>query len=261
MLANPNDRDVLAKAQLLRREATEMMMKAARGGRIAPNPIPFPQPFPELGRVPAIDRGRLGVRMERVPAIAADQLGLEPNVGIAINFVTPGSPAEKAGLKVNDIILEFAGKPVSDNTEEFARRVTDVKANEKVDLVVLRKGKKVDVKGVQLPDVPRREVPRPAPFAFPELPQLNPLPIPNPVAVPDGFDSVSYTSTGDSFALKAKKGALTFALSGALNADGTAVLKKAVIEGDGVMHTSDQIDKLPAEFQRDAAQLLKTVKP
>jgi S1-C subfamily serine protease len=40
---------------------------------------------------------------------------------------------------------------VTDNAEDFIARVNGVKAGEKVDLVLLRKGKKVEVKGVELP--------------------------------------------------------------------------------------------------------------
>lgn len=256
MLAGNRDPESRAKAQKMLAEATDMLNKAIRGGIVQPVPLPI---FPDNGRFPANDRGRLGVRMERVPAVAADQLGLEPNVGIAINFVAPGSPAEKAGLKVNDILVEFAGKPVSDNTEEFARRVADVKANEKVDLVVLRKGKKVDVKGVELPAAPRPEFPRPAPLpfpAFPELPQLKPLPA--PVAVPDGFDSVSYTSNGDSFTLKAKKGDTTYTISGAFDAAG-APTARTVAFSEGNTSVELAADKLPDARRAEIEKLLKTV--
>lgn len=260
MLAGNRDPEARAKAQKMLLEATEMLNKALRGGGVAvPNPVPLPG-FPDLGRPVALDRGRLGVRMERVPPIAADQLNLEPNVGIAVSFVAPGSPAEKAGLKVNDIIVEFAGKPVGDNTEEFVRRVTEVKANEKVDLVVLRKGKKVDVKGVELPAGPvRPDVrPRPAPLPFPELPQLRPLPFPNPVAVPDGFDSVSYTTRGDSFTLKAKKGDTTYTITGAFDAAG-APTARAVTFTEGNTSAELAADKLPDARRREVDALLKSV--
>ena len=112
--------------------------------------------------------------MDRVPAVAAEQLGLEPNTGIAVSLVLADSPAEKAGLKVHDIILEFAGKPVTDNTEDFARRVSEVKAGAKVDLVLLRKGKKVEVKGVELPEGnPLREPPLLNPGRLPVFPPNN----------------------------------------------------------------------------------------
>jgi serine protease Do len=162
---------------------------------------------------------------------------------------------------VNDIILAFAGKPVSDNAEEFARRVMEVKANEKVDLVVLRKGKKVEVKGVELPAVPvRPEFPRPAPVPFPavpfpELPQLK------PVGVPDGFDSVSVSTNNETgFTLKAKKGAQTYVLTGAFDDEGDPRPTSIKIsEGDTTVEVP-KLKDLPKERQTEVNQLLKVLR-
>lgn len=182
ILKDPNDPEARKEAMKLQAEAAELMLKAARGlagganglGGVPGMPVPFP------------DRARLGIRLERVPQIASEQLGLEPNTGIAVSLVQPGSVAEKAGLKVHDIILEFAGKAVTDDTEEFIRRVNAVKVGEKVDLVLMRKGKKVEVKGVELPAAPAFRPPQPGPNADPARPmKLLPLPPPPvPVAPP-----------------------------------------------------------------------------
>ena len=217
MVQNPRDPKAREQMQKLIAEANELMLKAAGGAGAVPllpgiggaggGVAPIMPAFPEFGRIP--DRARLGVRIERLPAVAVEQLGLEPNTGIAVSLVTPNSAAEKAGLKVHDIILEFAGKPVTGNTEEFIRRVNEVKTGEKVDLVVLRKGKKVDVKGVEMPEAAKQParpgfqpLPLPAlplPGLLPELPNDQPvdpvappvpqpippmLPLPQPVPVP-----------------------------------------------------------------------------
>lgn len=147
LLKDPNDPAALKEAQRLQAEAAELMLKMARGGGGLVVPA---FPGADFARVP--DRARLGIRLERVPPVATEQLGLEPNTGVVVTMVVAGSPAEKAGLKVHDIILEFAGKVVTDNTEDFVARVNDAKAGAKIDLVVLRKGKKVEVKGVELQD-------------------------------------------------------------------------------------------------------------
>jgi serine protease Do len=185
MLKNPNDPEAIKEGQKLRREAAELLLKAAAGGGgglggLGGLPAPlFPNDF---GRVP--ERARFGIRMDRVPAVAVEQLGLEPNMGIVVAMVLPNTPAEKAGLKVHDIILEFAGKAVTDNTDDFIRRVNEVKVGQKIDIVVLRKGKKVDVKGVELPDMkqgrvldqPAKPLPRPVVPNFPD--NLGGLPLP-----------------------------------------------------------------------------------
>jgi hypothetical protein len=169
MLADPTD----PNAQKLQAELLDLMQKAAGGGvgglQMVPDFGGRAAGFPDFGRIP--DRARFGIRLAQVPAVAAEQLGLEPNTGIAVTMVVAGSAAEKAGLKVHDIILEFAGKPVTDNTEDLVRRVNEVKAGEKIDLVLMRKGKKVEVKGVELPEQPGR-----VPPALPNRANPNRLP-------------------------------------------------------------------------------------
>ncbi len=94
--------------------------------------------------------GRLGVRIERPSAVMADQLDLPKDQGIVIAGVTEDSPAAKAGLKANDILLELDGKPVSSNVGEFMKQVQGLKADESVRAVVLRKGKKVTIRGLKV---------------------------------------------------------------------------------------------------------------
>ncbi len=114
----------------------------------------FANPKP-MRVVPIPERARLGIRLERLSPVVIEQLGLEGN-GVGIAAVVNGSPAEKAGLKAHDIVVEFAGKAVSDDPADLIRRVNEAKAGARVDLVVLRKGKKVEVKGIDLAGPPTR---------------------------------------------------------------------------------------------------------
>lgn len=285
MVKNPRDPEAIKEQQKLLAEANELMMKAIRnmgGGRLAP----MPPLFPNMGLIP--DRVRLGIRMERIPALAVEQLGLEPNMGIAVSMVMPGSAAEKVGLKVHDIILEFAGKPVSDNLEDFVRRVNEVKVGEKVDIVVLRKGKKVEMKGVELPEAAKRPAPLvnpalplpgllpeqpgkqlPLPGVLPDLPVNPALPV-NPLALapkltvrglPAGFNNVNVTVQNGAFKLTATKGETKFTLTGATGADGGVTLENATIERDGKTQTADSLDKLTGDDRADVEKLLKTFNP
>jgi Trypsin-like serine proteases, typically periplasmic, contain C-terminal PDZ domain len=70
---------------------------------------------------------------------------------LVIDQVVADSPAAKGGIKNNDILLEFNGKPVPNNVQEFVRSIHDIKADSKVDAVVLRKGKKETIKGLTCP--------------------------------------------------------------------------------------------------------------
>ena len=87
-------------------------------------------------------RGYLGIAMVQLTAELAEGLGLAENTkGVAVSQVFEDSPAEEAGIKHNDVIVEFEGQPV-ENGNEFRSRVAMLKPGTKVKLVVLRDGKR-----------------------------------------------------------------------------------------------------------------------
>ncbi len=49
----------------------------------------------------------LGVQVTSVPALVTAQLGLTPGMGLAVERVVSGSPAERAGLRRYDILTKF----------------------------------------------------------------------------------------------------------------------------------------------------------
>jgi serine protease Do len=61
-----------------------------------------------------VQRGMLGVGIQPVTSELAQGLGLKEIRGVVINSVTPGGPADKAGLKTGDVILQVNGKDVND---------------------------------------------------------------------------------------------------------------------------------------------------
>jgi serine protease Do len=61
-----------------------------------------------------VRRGQLGVQIAPVTSDVAESLGLKQVSGVIVASVTPGSAAERAGLKRNDIIMSFNGQPVQD---------------------------------------------------------------------------------------------------------------------------------------------------
>ena len=63
----------------------------------------------EHGRV---ERGLLGVQVGQVDRELAEALNLDRTVGALVNEVNAGSAAEKAGIQVGDVILEFDGVEV-----------------------------------------------------------------------------------------------------------------------------------------------------
>lgn len=136
-----------------RREVERNMAEVRRGG--IPTPLPLP-PTPRLLRFP--QQGRLGVSVDRPGEVLVEHLNLDKNTGLVIIDVVPESPAAKAGLKQNDILVEFGGKAVPNNPPEFARMIEDAKADTPFDVTIIRKGKKETLQGVSLPEVraPRR---------------------------------------------------------------------------------------------------------
>jgi aminopeptidase YwaD len=65
--------------------------------------------------------------------------------GMRLAGVSPGSPADSAGLKVGDVIVEFDGKPVKD-LYEYSDALYAHKPGDEVSVVVVRDGKRLTLK-------------------------------------------------------------------------------------------------------------------
>jgi C-terminal processing protease CtpA/Prc len=81
----------------------------------------------------------IGVSLEPVDDAFRAQLRLPADQGVIISDVVSGSPAEKAGVKKYDIVLELGGKPVA-NPDALASQVQTVK-DTPTTLKLLRGGK------------------------------------------------------------------------------------------------------------------------
>ena len=86
-----------------------------------------------------LDGSYLGVFVEEVTADRMKELGLSQERGAVIMKVVKDSPAEKAGLKENDVIVSFNGRPV-DSVREFERLLGDTPAGRAVSIEALRSG-------------------------------------------------------------------------------------------------------------------------
>jgi serine protease Do len=87
-------------------------------------------------------RGFLGLVPQDITPEMAEQFNLKDTKGAAVPDVTPGSAAEKAGIKPNDIIVEFDGQPI-EKADQFRKLVAMKKPGSEVKIVVLRDGKKL----------------------------------------------------------------------------------------------------------------------
>jgi serine protease Do len=81
----------------------------------------------------------LGVSLEEVDAARARDLKLKETYGVEITRVEEASPAEKAGLKPNDVVLEYNGQRV-EGMEQFGRLVRETPAGREVKLLISRGG-------------------------------------------------------------------------------------------------------------------------
>lgn len=250
MLKNPAD----PEARKLMQQAHDAMMQALLGGKRLPAPQLI---FPDIGGGRVGEKFRLGVRLERISELAADQLGLEVARGVGIADVVEGSAAQKAGFKAYDIVLEFAGKAVSDNPEEFTRLVASVKGGEKIDALIMRKGKKLEIKGIVLPDQ-AMAIQQPIPFdGFQVLPELNP--VPRPENRGKAGNSVSYSVNNGQVVIKAWQDGVQFVIYGEPKED--AFVTSRIVITDGEKKTDvEKFERVPEEYKRAVEELLKGIK-
>jgi serine protease Do len=87
-----------------------------------------------------VSRGWLGVQIGDLTPEFAEALGLKDITGALIAEVTSGGPAERAGLKRNDIILSVNGQKVTDSTST-TRLVAKLIANTQNKFDILRDGR------------------------------------------------------------------------------------------------------------------------
>ena len=88
--------------------------------------------------------GYLGVGVEELKDDRVKALKLKDNQGLEVKRIDPNSPAAKAGLKENDVILEVNGKGVEGNTQ-FRNLIGETPPGTKIGLTIWRNGAKQTV--------------------------------------------------------------------------------------------------------------------
>jgi S1-C subfamily serine protease len=85
------------------------------------------------------ESGYLGVYLEEVTSERTKELGLTEERGAVVMKVVADSPAAKAGLKENDVIVSFNGRRV-DSVRELQRLLNETPADRSVQIEVIRGG-------------------------------------------------------------------------------------------------------------------------
>ena len=117
------------------------------------DPLPAPRPKkvePPKKEAPKAEapktvRPWLGLQPEELSDELRAQLDLEDGTGLLVSDVLPESPALKAGLKKNDILLKLDGKAVK-GEEALAKYMQTAKVGQEATLTILRKGKEQTLK-------------------------------------------------------------------------------------------------------------------
>jgi membrane-associated protease RseP (regulator of RpoE activity) len=81
----------------------------------------------------------LGVQIADVDAARAKELGLKEEMGAEVQSVSPGSPAEEAGLKEGDVITEYQGTRI-EGVSQLTRLVHETPAGRNATVKFVRDG-------------------------------------------------------------------------------------------------------------------------
>jgi serine protease Do len=92
--------------------------------------------LPQL-RQGKVIRGRIGVSVQAVPREGYEDFGLKLRQGAIVATVTSGGAAAKAGMEPGDVILEYNGRSVPNNSE-LVKMVVSTKPGTTVPIKILR---------------------------------------------------------------------------------------------------------------------------
>lgn len=108
----------------------------------------------------SVTRGFLGVQVDPLSPEVAETLNIKKDTrGVIVNVVTPGGPAEKAGVKRGDVITSINEHPVT-STQELRLLVAQLRPESDAEIKYVRDGKEktLKVKLGKLTDVARDEL-------------------------------------------------------------------------------------------------------
>ena len=100
-----------------------------------------------------VSRGQIGVQIQNIDADKAKALGMPNASGALVAVIRPGSPADKAGLQVGDVIVAFNGQPV-DMSADLPPMVASSRPGSDATMKIMRSGKSMTL-DVKIGEMPR----------------------------------------------------------------------------------------------------------
>ena len=94
----------------------------------------------QIAKSGKVRRGYLGVTIQNLTPELAKRLGITNDHGALIRDVESGSPAERAGLRPGDVVVEINGKPVTDG-RDLQRAASEASPGSAVTLTIIRNGR------------------------------------------------------------------------------------------------------------------------
>lgn len=102
-----------------------------------------------------VTRGWLGILIQDVNRELAESFGMDKPMGAAVLRVIDDSPAEKAGFKVGDVVVEFDGKTIH-HSSDLPLAVGTTPIDKKVKVKIIRDGKPASL-AVKVAELPAEE--------------------------------------------------------------------------------------------------------
>ncbi|MGL4420280.1 MAG: PDZ domain-containing protein, partial [Gemmataceae bacterium] len=183
-----------------------------------------------------VGQGRFGITPALIPDVLIEQLDLPRGQGVLVTAVNAGSAADKAGIRVNDVVTTIGEKPCPADPLDVVRLINETPGGT-IDVALIRKGKKETVK-VNLPEI-KKETPKKA-------------------AAAGTFSSKSISINDDKFKVDATNDVGTFGITGAIN-DGKAAPEVITITANGKTSAYTTLEKVPAEHRDTVNGLLKGI--